>query len=62
MHRGGSKITAAQVGELTTLPADKIYPALDGANDGREDAVFSGRAAKVVANEVVGVIIDVEAV
>jgi hypothetical protein len=35
---------------------------LDGANDGREDAILSSRATKVVANEVAGVIIDVEAV
>jgi hypothetical protein len=62
MHRWSAKVSTTQVRELTTLPADEIYPALNGPDDGREDTVFGGRTAKVVANEVVRIIVDVEAV
>lgn len=62
MHRRSAKVAAAQIGELAALPADEVNPALNGANDGREDAVLSGRAAKMVANEVLGVVIDMKAV
>jgi hypothetical protein len=62
VHCRSAEVSTAQVGEFATLPADEIYPALDGANDGREDAVFGGWTAIVITNEVVGVVVDVEAV
>lgn len=62
VHRGSAKVAAAQVRELAALPADEVDPALDGADDGREDAVLGGWAAEVVADEVAGVLVDVEAV
>lgn len=62
MYRRSAKVAAAQVGELAALPADEVDPALDGADYGREDAVLGGRAAKMVADEVARVLVDVEAV
>lgn len=61
LHGGRAKVAPAEVGQLAGLAADEVDPALDGV-DGLHEPVLCDEAAKVVAEEVAGGVVDVEAV